>query len=98
MTSLYLISVLKPLPLIIPTYATVKHGRSFLSMDCISVLLEKIFPDSNVAKKFRSGRTEAEKVVTSLLAQYSIDAVLKSFEKTISLILALQRMAAITTN
>ena len=38
-------------------------------------------PDSNVAKKFSSGCTKTEKVVTSVLAQYSIDAVLKSFEE-----------------
>ncbi|XP_076807661.1 uncharacterized protein LOC143450824 [Clavelina lepadiformis] len=50
-------------------------------MDCTSVLLKKIFPDSNVTKKFSSGRTKTEKVVTSVLAQYSIDAVLKSFEE-----------------
>ena len=58
-----------------------KHHHSFLSMDCTSVLLKKIFPDSNVAKKFSSGRAKTEKVVTSVLAQYSIDAVLKSFEE-----------------
>ena len=50
-------------------------------MDCTSVLLKKIFPDSNVAKKFRIGRTKTEKVVTSVLAQYPINAVLKSFEE-----------------
>ena len=50
-------------------------------MDSTSVLLKKIFPDSNVAKKFSSSRTKIEKVVTSVLAQYSIDAVLKSFEE-----------------
>ena len=43
--------------------------------------LKKIFPDSNVAKKFSSGRTKTEEVVPSVLAQYSIDAVLKSFEE-----------------
>ena len=50
-------------------------------MNCTSVLLKRIFPDSNVAKKFSSGRSKTEKVVTSVLAQYSIDGVLKSFEK-----------------
>ena len=50
-------------------------------MDCTSTLLKKIFPNSNVAKKFSSGRTKTEKVVTSVLAQYSIDTVLKSFEE-----------------
>ena len=37
-------------------FHAVKHHHSFLSMDCTSVLLKKIFPDSNVAKKFNSGR------------------------------------------
>ena len=62
-------------------FHAVKHHHSFLSMDCTSVLLKKIFPDSNVAKKFSSGSTKTEEVVTSVLAQYSIDAVLKSFEE-----------------
>ena len=52
-------------------------------MYCTSVSSNKIFPDSNVAKKFRSGRTKTEKVVTSVLAQYSIGAVLKSFEENV---------------
>ena len=67
-------------------------------MDCTSVLLKKIFPYSNVAKKFSSGRTKTEKVVTSILAQYFVDAVLKSLMKTISRILALQQVTAITMN
>ena len=46
-----------------------------------SVLLKKIFPDFNVAKKFSSGRTNTEKVVTGILPQYSIDVVLKSFQE-----------------
>ena len=62
-------------------FLAVKHHHSFLSMDCTSVLLKKIFPDSNAAKKFSSGRTKTEKVVISVLAQYSIDAVLKGFEE-----------------
>ena len=62
-------------------FLAVKHHHSFLSMDCTTVLLKEIFPDSNVAEKFSSGRTKTEKLVTSKLAQYSIDAVLKSFEE-----------------
>ena len=62
-------------------FHVVKHHHSSLSMDCTAVLLKKIFPDSNVARKFSRGRTKTEKVVTSVLAQYSIDAVLKSFEE-----------------
>ena len=49
-------------------------------MDCTLVLLKKIFLDSSIAK-FSSGRAKTEKVVTSLLAQYSINAVLKTFEE-----------------
>ena len=44
-------------------------------------LRKKIFPDSNLAKRFSHGRKKTEKVVTCVLAQYSIDAVLKSFEE-----------------
>ena len=45
-------------------FHAVKHHHSFLSMDFTSVLLKMIFPNSNVAKKFSSGRTNTEKVVT----------------------------------
>ena len=62
-------------------FHAVKHHHSFLSMDCTSVSLKKIFPDSNVAKKFSGGRTITEKVGTTVLAQYSVYAVLKSFEE-----------------
>ena len=64
-------------------FHAVKHHHSFLSMDCKSVFLKKIFPDSNVAKKFSRGHTKTEKVVTNvgLFAQCSIDAVPKSFEE-----------------
>ena len=62
-------------------FHAVKYHHIFLSMDCTSVLLKKIFPNSNIAKKFSSGRTTTEKVVTNVLAQNSIDAVLKSFEE-----------------
>ena len=62
-------------------FLAVKHHHIFLSMDCTSVELKKIFPDFKVAKKFCSSRTKTGKVVTSVLAQYSVDAVLKSFEE-----------------
>ena len=65
------------------TYAfhTVKHHNSFLSMDCTSSLLKKTFPDSDLAKKFSCARTKTEAIVTSVLAPYSIDSALKSFEE-----------------
>ena len=54
-------------------FHALKHHHCFLSTDCTSVLLKKIFPDCNVAKKFNSGLTKTEKVVTSVLAQYFIE-------------------------
>ena len=60
-------------------FHAVKHHHCFLSMDCTPVLRKKIFSDSNAAKKFSSGRTKTEKVVTSVLAQYFIDAVSEKF-------------------
>ena len=36
-------------------FHAVKHRYSFLSMNCTSVLLKKIFLESDVAKKFSSG-------------------------------------------
>ena len=43
--------------------------------------LKIFFPDFNVAKKFSSDCTKIENIITSDLVQYSVDAVLKSFEK-----------------
>ena len=79
-------------------FHAVKHHDSFLSLGCTSVLLKKIFPDASFAKKFSSGRIKTEKAVASVLAQYSIDAVLKSFEEDNIAILALQQMSTITMN
>ena len=78
-------------------FQAVKHHHSFLSMDCTSVLLKKIFPDSNVAKKFSSGSTKTEKVVTiAYLRNILLMLFRKVVKKTISRILALQQMAVIT--
>jgi len=49
-------------------------------MDCSFPLLKKTFPDSDLAKKFSCARTKTDAIITSVLAPYSIDAALKSFE------------------
>ena len=49
-------------------------------MDCTSVMLKTIFPDSEVAKKIYSARTKTETIVHSVLASYSVDVALKPFE------------------
>ena len=43
-------------------FHAVKHHHSFLSMDCTSVILKKIFPDSSVAKKFSSAAQRQKKL------------------------------------
>ena len=48
-------------------FHAVKHHHFYLSMDCTSVSLKRIFLYFNVAKKFSSGRARTEKVVTSVL-------------------------------
>ena len=65
------------------TYAfhTVKHHNSFLSMDCTSSLLKKMFPDSDSIKKFSCVRRKTEAIITSVLAPYSIEATLKNFDE-----------------
>ena len=47
-------------------FHAVKHNHSFLSMDCTSVFLKKIFPDSNVAKEFSSGQRQKKLVLAYL--------------------------------
>ena len=48
-------------------HAVRHHHHSFLSMDCTSVLLKTIFPDSDVAKKFSSGRIKSKKLLLAHL-------------------------------
>ena len=51
-------------------FHAVKPHHSFLSMNCTSVLLKKIFSDSNVAEKFSSGRTKTEKLLLAYLRNF----------------------------
>ena len=44
-------------------FLAVEHHHSVFSMDCTSVLLERIFSDFYVAKKFSSGRTRQKKLL-----------------------------------
>ena len=65
------------------TYAfhTAKHHHSYKSMDCSSRLPLKLFPDSNITKKFTCARTKTEAIVNSVLAPYSVQSALETLEK-----------------
>ena len=52
-------------------FLTAKHHNSFLTMECMSSLPKKVFPDCDFAKKFSCARTKTEAVITSTLARYS---------------------------
>ena len=62
-------------------FHTVKHHFSYKSMDCTSALFKKTFPDCDVVRKFSSARTKTEAIVNSVLAPYSVESVLKTFEE-----------------
>ena len=64
-------------------FHAVRHHYSFLSMDCTSVLLKKIFPDPNVAKKFSSGPTK-KKFLLAYLRNILLMLFGKVLKKTIS--------------
>ena len=49
---------------------TAKHNLSFLSSDHASKLFKVMFPDSQIAKSFASGRTKTAAVITEALAPH----------------------------
>ena len=50
-------------------------------MDCTSALFKKTFPDCDVVRKFSGAHTKTETIVNSVLAPYSVESVLKTFEE-----------------
>jgi hypothetical protein len=44
-------------------------------------IVENVFPDSEVARKFSSARTKTEAIVNSVLASHSVKSVLKALEE-----------------
>lgn len=65
-------------------YHGLKHHHSFLSMDCGSKLLSQFFPDSDICKKIRMGRTKIEALIQNVLAPYSIECLVKRLRRTAS--------------
>ncbi|KAL3069314.1 hypothetical protein niasHS_018039 [Heterodera schachtii] len=60
-------------------YNTAQHCQSFCSLDCLSSdgLLRTIFPDSTIAKKISCGQTKTSKILTGVLAPYSVKKIVE---------------------
>lgn len=59
---------------------TVNHHHSFRSMDCTSVLLKTIFPDSNIAQGISCARTKTEAIVTGVITPWVLNKIQQSLE------------------
>ncbi|KAL3120081.1 hypothetical protein niasHT_003333 [Heterodera trifolii] len=59
-------------------YHLCRHAQSFESSDCVSSdgLFKTMFSDSAVAKKFGCARNKASKIITGVLAPYSVQIML----------------------
>lgn len=60
------------------TYHTVMHSHSYISSDCAGSLFPSMFGDSNIAQKYRCGRTKMSKIVSNVLAPESIKFILEN--------------------
>ena len=52
-----------------------KHNIPFLASDHANILFPKMFPDSELAKQFSSGRTKTTAIVTQALAPHFLNKV-----------------------
>ena len=59
-------------PLVIEAEAAfvAKHNLAFLSSDHATVLFKKMFPNSDIAKKFSCGRTKTTSIIKSALVPH----------------------------
>ena len=62
-------------------YHTLKHHFSYRSNDCTSTLFSKIFPDSNIVKKYSCARTKTEAIINNVLAPYCVENVLSELKE-----------------
>lgn len=61
-------------------FHSVRHHHSYNSNDCTSKLVSKIFPDSEVSRKYACARTKIEAVVNNVIAPFSINSILNDIE------------------
>jgi hypothetical protein len=60
---------------------TVKHHSSYKTLDCTSLLFKRIFPDSEMARKFSSAWTKTEAIITSVLAPSAMENIMQLLRK-----------------
>ena len=61
-------------------FHSVRHHHSYNSNDCTSKLVSKIFPYSEVSKKYACARTKIEAVVNIVIAPFLIKSILNDIE------------------
>ena len=57
-------------------FYTVKHHQSYKSDDCTSPLMRKLFPKSNISKKYFCARTKVEAIVNNVISPMTVKYVL----------------------
>ena len=62
-------------------FHTVKHHQSYKSNDCTSTLIRKLFPDSNISKKYSCARTKVEAIVNNVLSPMTVQYALNDIQE-----------------
>ena len=62
-------------------FHTVKHHQSYKSNDCTSTLIRKVFPDSNISKKYSCARTKVEAIVNNVLSPMTVQYALNDIQE-----------------
>ena len=62
-------------------FHTVKHHQSYKSNDCTSTLIRKLFPDSNISKKYSCARTKVEAIVNNVLFPMTVQYALNDIQE-----------------
>ena len=62
-------------------FHTVKHHQSYKSNDCTSHLMRKLFPDSNILKKYSCAWTKVEAIVNNVLFPMTVKYVLNDIQE-----------------
>ena len=53
-------------------FHAVRHHQSYKSNDCTSPLIRKLFPDSNISKKYFCAWTKVEAIVNNVLSPMTV--------------------------
>lgn len=64
----------------VSAYHCCKHSLSYNSQDCANKLYSTQFGDSEIAKKFSSGRTKMEAIIKGVLAPESVRATIETLK------------------